>query len=120
MQIETRLSDQLARYLDLSSDEAKITAANMANIDTPGYKALGFDFARELRSAFAAIDSGSNATEVQAQPVGGLIDRPDGNNVSADREGLNLAEAQLKFKTGTALLRLEYQQVLDAIRADSK
>ena len=48
----------------------------------------------------------------------GLIARPDGNNVSMDREGLNLAEAQLKFKTGVALLRQENQRVMDAIHAD--
>ena len=41
MQIETMLSDQVARYLDLSAAEAKLTAANMANVDTPGYRALG-------------------------------------------------------------------------------
>ena len=46
------------------------------------------------------------------------ISRPDGNNVSMDREGLNLAEAQLKFKTGVALMRLENQRVMDAIHAD--
>ena len=45
---------------------------------------------------------------------------PDGNNVSMDRESLNLAEAQLKFKTGVALLRQEYQRVMDAIHADGK
>jgi hypothetical protein len=33
MEIETRLSDQLARYLDLAVGETKLTAANMANID---------------------------------------------------------------------------------------
>ena len=38
MEIETRLSDQIARYLDLAASEAKLTAANMANIDTPGYR----------------------------------------------------------------------------------
>ena len=37
-----------------------------------------------------------------------------------DREGLNLAEAQLRFKTGVALLHLEYQQVMDAIHAEGK
>jgi flagellar basal-body rod protein FlgB len=37
-----------------------------------------------------------------------------------DREGLNLAEAQLKFKTGVALLRQQYQMVMDAIHADGK
>ena len=48
----------------------------------------------------------------------GLIARPDDNNVSMDREGLNLAEAQLKFKVGVALLRTENQTVMDAIHAD--
>jgi flagellar basal-body rod protein FlgB len=37
-----------------------------------------------------------------------------------DREGLNLAEPQLRVKTGVALLRQEYQRVLDAIHADGK
>jgi flagellar basal-body rod protein FlgB len=37
-----------------------------------------------------------------------------------DREGLNLAEAQLKFKAGVALLRQEYQRVMDAIHVDGK
>jgi len=44
MQIETQISDQITRYLDLSVSEAKLTAVNMANIDTPGYKAVGLDF----------------------------------------------------------------------------
>jgi flagellar basal-body rod protein FlgB len=35
-----------------------------------------------------------------------------------DRESLNLAEAQLQFRTGVALLREEYQRVMDAIHAD--
>jgi flagellar basal-body rod protein FlgB len=57
---------------------------------------------------------------VRLGEVDGLIARPDGNDVSMDREGLNLAEAQLKFKTGVALLHQEYQRVLDAIHADNK
>jgi flagellar basal-body rod protein FlgB len=35
-----------------------------------------------------------------------------------DRESLNLAEVQLKYKTGIALLHTEYQKVMDAIHAD--
>jgi flagellar basal-body rod protein FlgB len=57
---------------------------------------------------------------VHVTAVDGLVARPDGNNVSMDREGLKLAEAQLKFKTGVTLLRQEYQRVLDAIHADGK
>lgn len=117
MQIETRLSDQLARYLDLAVSETKLTAANMANIDTPGYRTRGFDFEAEMRSALANVGTGREAP-VHVNDVDGLISRPDGNNVSMDREGLQMAEAQLKFRTGVALMRLENQQVIDAIHAD--
>lgn len=117
MQVETRLSDQLARYLDLAVSETKLTAANMANVDTPGYQTQGFDFEAEMRSALAGLDAGKTAAP-HVHNVDGLIARPDGNNVSMDREGLELAEAQLKFKTGVALMRLENQRVMDAIHAD--
>jgi flagellar basal-body rod protein FlgB len=116
--IETRLSEQISRYLDLAAGEAKLTAANMANIDTPGYRAVGMDFEAEMQEAMAGVDQGQPARPVHVRAVGGLISRPDGNNVSMDREGLNLAEAQLKFKTGVALLREEYQRVMDAIHSD--
>jgi flagellar basal-body rod protein FlgB len=118
MQIETRLSDQLARYLDMAVSETKLTAANMANIDTPGYRTLGMDFEEEMRGALKSVDQGVPGAQMQVKEVDGLISRPDGNNVSMDREGLKMAEAQLKFKTGVALLKLENQRVMDAIHAD--
>ncbi len=118
MEIQTRLSDQIARYLDLTTNEAKLTAANMANIDTPGYRTLGIHFEDEMRGALTAVDRGSGPTTLRVLQVEGLIARPDGNNVSMDRESLNLAEEQLKFKTGVALLREEYQRVMSAIHVD--
>lgn len=120
MEIETRMSDQIARFMDLSASEAKLTAANMANIDTPGYQALGMNFESEMRQALTGVDDGRGARPVRVKTVDGLIARPDGNDVSMDRESLNMAEAQLKFKTGVALLRQEYQREMDAIHADSK
>jgi flagellar basal-body rod protein FlgB len=97
---------------------AKLTAANIANIDTPGYRTVGMDFESEMRGAMAGVDNGQDPASVHVLAVDGLITRPDGNNVSMDREGMKLAEAQLKFKTGVALLHAEYQRVLDAIHAD--
>ena len=120
MEIETRLSDQLARYLDLATSQVKLTAANMANIDTPGYRTVGMDFEAEMREAVDGVDQGRAPRQTRLKAVDGLIARPDGNNVSMDRESLNLAEAQLKFKVGVALLRGENQQVMDAIHADGK
>jgi flagellar basal-body rod protein FlgB len=120
MQIETGLSDQIARYLDLSTAELKLTAANMANIDTPGYRAVGMDFESEMREAVDGVNSGADPRSPRVKLVDGLVSRPDGNDVSLDRESLNLAEAQLQFKTGVALLKMQYQRVMDAIHADSK
>jgi flagellar basal-body rod protein FlgB len=52
--------------------------------------------------------------------VDGLVVRPDGNDVSMDRESLRLADAQLKFKIGVALMKQEDQRLNDAIHADAK
>jgi flagellar basal-body rod protein FlgB len=118
MQVTTAASDALQRYLDLASDQMKLTAENMANVDTPGYKTQGFDFAGEFSRA---LSSGpSSAPAVQVSNVDGLTARPDGNNVSLDREGMQLAKAQLEFRTGISLLRTEYSRVMSAIHEDSK
>ena len=118
MEIDTRLSDQIERYLDVATSQIKLTAANMANVDTPGYRTVGLDFEAEMRDAMQGVVQGMPASPPRVRQVDGLIARPDGNNVSMDREGLNLAEAQLKFKVGVALLRTENQTVMDAIHAD--
>lgn len=125
MHITTPLSDELTRYLDLSGLELKLTAQNMANVDVPGYRAMGFGFAEEMERSIgdtraalkndkpAKPGSGVNVTKVE-----GLIERPDGNNVSMDREGMKMAEAQLQFRTGEELLKHEFTRVMDAIHED--
>jgi flagellar basal-body rod protein FlgB len=120
MRIETLTSDQVARYLDLASSAAKLSVQNMANIDTPGYRAVGLDFESEMKAAISGAEAGGSAQPVHVRFEDGLVARPDGNNVSMDRESLNLAEAQLQFKTGVALLRQQYQMTMDAIHADGK
>ncbi len=133
MQISTPLSGELGQYLDLSSAELKLTAENMANVDTPGYRTEGFDFAGEMERMVAAGQwgrsesstalssagaGGGPAIETRVGEVDGLLERPDGNNVSMDREGLKMAEAQLKFRTGVELLKREFSRVSDAIHED--
>jgi flagellar basal-body rod protein FlgB len=118
MDFNSRVSDQIGRYLDLATSEIKLTAANMANIDTPGYRAVGMDFEAEMRGAVDEVDRGKAPRPVHLRGEDGLISRPDGNNVSMDHEGLNLAEAQLKFKIGVALLKEQNQTLMDAIHAD--
>jgi flagellar basal-body rod protein FlgB len=120
MEIATRLSNEIARYLDLDTRQIQLTAANMANIDTPGYRAVGMDFEAEMRQAMTGADEDDVLVAPQVFQVDGLIVRPDGNNVSMDRESLNLAQAQLKFKVGVALLKNQYSEIMNAIHADAK
>ena len=50
-----------------------------------------------------------------ARPVRGLLERPDGNNVSVERESLLLAETQMKFNLGVQLLKSEFHEISAAI-----
>ena len=129
MQVTTPVSDELTSYLDLSAKELKLTSQNMANVDTPGYRTVGFDFASAMQQSMQEaledrneeqLHTQSSSDAVSVGQVDGLLERPDGNNVSMDREGLKMAEAQLQFNTGIALLKREYTRVMDAIQADKQ
>ena len=116
MQLASATSDALGRYLDLTSAQMRLTATNMANVDTPGYKTQGFDF----EDAFSQALRIPGAVNPAVEETDGLVSRPDGNNVSLDREGMNLAKTQLQFRMGVSLLKGEFAQVMSAIHGDSK
>ena len=122
MQTTTAMSDALGRYLDLTSKQLQLTAGNMANIDTPGYKTQGFDFEQEFARQINgnAADDGLGGVQLSTEDVDGLVARPDGNNVSMDRESMQLAKSQLQFRLGVQLLKSEYSTVMSAIHMDSK
>jgi flagellar basal-body rod protein FlgB len=48
------------------------------------------------------------------------VARPDGNNVSMDREGIQLAKSQMQFRMGVQLLKNEFSTVMSAIHAEAK
>jgi len=47
------------------------------------------------------------------------MERPDGNNVSLERESLLLADTQLRFNLGVQLLRDKFKNLLSAIHEGS-
>jgi len=104
----------LERYLDVSSMRQTLVSTNLANVDTPGYHTRDVDFRGELRRAMDGVDTGMTSPFVL--PVRGLIARPDGNNVSVDRESLLLAEVQLQYKSVSSLLRAQFAQINNAIK----
>ena len=122
MQVTTALSDALGKYLDLTSEQMKLTAGNMANVDTPGYRTKGFNFDHAFLSELNGTSGVNDVLGAQAPVtnVDGLVSRPDGNNVSMDREGMQMAKEQLQFRFGVEVLRDQFSNVMSAIHAEDK
>jgi flagellar basal-body rod protein FlgB len=115
------LLSTLETYLKLTNNRAEAISANMANVDTPGYRTRDINFETELRraTAVAPMESAGSTGAVHFAPVvrevPGLLERPDGNNVNLDREGLLLAESQLQYQLGVQLIKGQFHQILTAI-----
>jgi len=54
--------------------------------------------------------------EPQTVEPEGLIEKPDGNNVSMDREARLLAENAIRFNLASTLVRGQIKQIRDAIQ----
>jgi flagellar basal-body rod protein FlgB len=112
-------------YLKLAASREQLISANMANIDTPGYHSRDIDFQHELSRAISApvMQTGDGSGTVQLLPVirqvPGLMERPDGNNVNLDREGLLMAQTQLQYELGIQLIKSDFHQTLSAINGGS-
>ena len=115
------LISTLETYLRLTESRERVVSANMANIDTPGYQTRDINFEDEMTKAMngplqqSASDVGAPQLNPVARQVEGLIERPDGNNVSLDREGLLMSETQLQYQIGIQLIKHQFHQILSAI-----
>jgi len=125
--IDDPMIGALSRFLDVDVARLKLITSNLANIDTPGYRTRDLDFGAELARANAEAEGDEGASFAYAsyspgyapvvRPVRGLLDRPDGNNVSVERESLLLAETQMKFNLGVQLLKDEFHGISQAINS---
>lgn len=121
--IETAMSEALGRFLDVDVARYKLVSTNLANIDTPGYRTRDLDFRAELKRASEESFAGEGgllqtaAFTPVARQVRGLVERPDGNNVSVERESLLLAESQMKFNLGIQLLKDQFHTISLAINS---
>ena len=120
--IETPLMRGLERVLDQSAFRHQVIAANLANVDTPGYRTRDVrPFAGEIEQAMAGEESrfALQAFTPVTHEIGGLLERPDGNNVSVERESLLLAQNQLRFTAAVAFLKEQFHQMASAISGGS-
>ncbi|MEO8096863.1 MAG: flagellar basal body protein [Acidobacteriota bacterium] len=98
----------LAHYMDLLSARQKLVTSNLANADTPGYHTKDIDFQFEFMSAVQGQDP-------QTIEPAGLFEKPDGNNVSVDREARMLSEDAIRFNMASTLVRGQLKVIRNAI-----
>lgn len=98
----------LSRYMDLLSARQKLVTSNIANADTPGYRTKDIDFQAEFSRQME--DASPQILEPDDLRV-----KPDGNNVSLDRESRLLAENSLRFSVASSLARSQFSAVRAAI-----
>ena len=107
---------QLTGYLEVTNQRQELIVGNMANVDTPGYHAKDIDFQSAMQQV---VNTGSAKMEPASLEVEGLPERPDGNNVNVDREGLLLSQTQLQYQMGVQLIKAEFHKLLTAIKEGS-
>lgn len=120
--------------LRLRAERQQVLAANIANADTPGFKAADFDFGRALeaagRSGTAAprltasapghFGSAAGSTSVSTSavlayrtPSQGSI---DGNSVEMDVERARFADNAVRYEASLKFLNGQIKTILSAIQ----
>ena len=96
----------LQRALSGAELRQQVLAANIANVNTPGFRRSDVPFQEALQAALAGGDP-ARVDRVEARVVedGGSALRIDGNNVDVDAEMARLAETQLLHGAVAGLLR---------------
>ncbi|MCB9385612.1 MAG: flagellar biosynthesis protein FlgB [Bryobacterales bacterium] len=104
-----------ARYLDLLSMSQRVTASNIANADTPGYRTRALDFDSALDEAMQR-PAKRPTFEPQVRELGGLAVKNDGNDVVLDSELRNLSETAIRFSHALLVMRGGIRQLRQAIQ----
>ena len=115
----------LGRQLTRSVTQQAVAAGNLANIDTPGYRAREASFGDVLNGeiqklSLARTDSRQlpglpSASSPDSREVQGLQSRRDGNNVELDRELLTMNKAGSDFAAASAALAAKFRLIRFAI-----
>lgn len=114
----------LRRHLSASVAKQSVAAGNLANLDTPGYRAKEAVFGDALQEQLKAgmrlastdphhvmgLEPTAPVTEVD-----GLPSRRDGNNVQLDRELLAMTRASGEFQRAQTALAAKFRLVRYAI-----
>lgn len=134
MEINDKTMQALATSLKFREMKQEVISSNIANSETPGYKAKTLDFEEALARALD-IDGqqGLQVTDERHFDVGGggfnnlepeIYEDPngvvsdDGNTVDAEKEQMKMAENKLMFDTTVQLLNKKLGIMRYAIDSD--
>ncbi len=112
------------------SRRAEILASNIANADTPGYKARDIDFATALKQAHS--QQGMQVQRTDANHIGGSItlngellyrvplqpDTGDGNTVELQHERSQFMQNSLEYQASLTFLDSKFSGLRKAIKGD--
>jgi flagellar basal-body rod protein FlgB len=118
---ESSVISALRRQMTIAVAKQVASAGNLANVDTPGYKAKEVTFSEALKNklAPAAASSGKSIgtladDDVKVQDAN-LPARRDGNTVQLDREMFTMGRAASDFAAAQTALAAKFRLVRYAI-----
>ncbi len=124
-----KTTEALAASIRLRQIRHNVTASNIANAETPGFKAKKVDFEDALATALNVDGLGALeaphgdhfATGASTNPQAEIYDNPeaamnnDGNTVDMEKEMAALAENSILYKTALQLINKKMAAVKYAI-----
>lgn len=114
------------KALDFVWKQQQLTANNIANVDTPNYKAQHISFEDEFKNRLNhAMKSGSSSTMEQAitQTKAKVVasnnpKRVDGNGVDMDVENVELVKTTLQYQYLVQAFNSDYNRLRTVIRGN--
>lgn len=103
--------------LALREQRLQLLSANLANADTPNFKAQDLDFNRALQAALQAGpgDRLDGATALARFERGSSQPSLDGNTVDAEREKAAFGQAALEYRASLTFIESKVRSMLTAI-----
>src|SRR6476469_4297745 len=108
----------LRRQMTIAAARQAAAAGNLANVDTPNYKAVDVSFADTLDAQVATHPAhlgGAAPSGVHAEEIQGADARRDGNTVVLDQELLKMSRAATDFTAAQTALAAKFRLVRYAI-----
>jgi flagellar basal-body rod protein FlgB len=113
----------LRRQMTIAAARQVVAAGNLANVNTPGFRARELDFSAALDQSLATRLTVTDPQHVQAalpsqsgeKAVENLPERRDGNTVQIDRELLAMTRAAGEFQRAQTALSAKFRLVRYAI-----